>query len=465
MRSQLSSLLAILALVVLSASTLASAAPAPKAQDIFPYALKTDRLPNGLTVVRVKFPSPGLVAYYSVVRTGARVEVEKDHTGFAHFFEHMMFKGTKKYPEGEREKVIARFGLDDNAYTTNDCTVYHSFGPSKALEALIEVEADRFANLDYAEPSFQTEAKAVLGEYHKSAAAPELKMEEKLVDTAFTRHTYKHTTLGFYEDIQKMPGYYEYSRQFLKRWYTPDNVVLFVVGDFDDAQALSWIKAKYGPWKGKVATVSIPPEPPQTSAKAVTLEWATPTLPRQVNAWHTPAASLKTTDSAVGQVLGEYLAGSTSPLSKSLILQNQWAESVLADNGPTRDPYLFTVWMTLKDAKHIAPAQAELDKTVAELLAGKVDKARVEAIKSNVRYSATMSLETANAVGNNLAYAAGVLGSPDAFIQSLQAISVVKPEQLVTFAKKYLVPTHRTTLTLTSKTASAAAANPAPGAK
>lgn len=207
------------------------ALPAPAAEQpaspFFPYAMQVDRLPNGLTVVRVPFKSPGLVAYHTVVRVGSRNEVEPGRTGFAHFFEHMMFKGTKNFPEGEREKVIAAYGYDDNAFTTDDITVYHSYGPTAGLLKLVQLEADRFRHLEYSEPAFQTEALAVLGEYHKNAAQPWLKIEEELARTAFTRHTYGHTTLGYYDDIKAMPQAYAYSRSFFERWYTPDNVMLF----------------------------------------------------------------------------------------------------------------------------------------------------------------------------------------------------------------------------------------------
>src|ERR671916_641167 len=107
------------------------------ASTAFPYTLKTDRLPNGLTVVRVPYPSQGIIAYVTLVRVGSRNEVEPGKTGFAHFFEHMMFKGTKNNPEGTRERVMGTFGYDDNAFTADDVTVYYSYGPSAGLPQLI----------------------------------------------------------------------------------------------------------------------------------------------------------------------------------------------------------------------------------------------------------------------------------------------------------------------------------------
>jgi zinc protease len=100
------------------------------ADDIFPFKVHQTTLDNGLKVVVVPYDSPGTVAYYVVVRTGSRDEVEAGHSGFAHFFEHMMFRGTERYSTDEYNDVIKRMGADTNAYTTDDRTVYHMVGPA-----------------------------------------------------------------------------------------------------------------------------------------------------------------------------------------------------------------------------------------------------------------------------------------------------------------------------------------------
>jgi zinc protease len=430
---------------------LAPALPATAQQSAepFPYPLKVDRLPNGLTVVRVPFRSPGIVAYVTVARVGSRNEVEPGKTGFAHFFEHMMFKGTKKHPEGERDRIVASYGFDDNAFTTDDFTAYHSYGPTSGLDALIELEADRFRNLEYAEPSFRTEALAVLGEYHKNEAHPELKMEEQLRDTAFKVHPYRHTTLGFYEDIKAMPEGYGYSRTFFKRWYTPDNTLIFIVGDFDDAAVMKQIREAYGPWNSKQAQVTIPTEPPQKEKRTVHIDWPSSTLPRHVLAWHAPAASLTTPSAAIQAVLANYLVGTTSPLYKELVLEKQLVETINSDSFPHRDPDLFTVNATLKAEQNRAPVNAAITRAIQELSSGKVDAARVKAIQSNIRYGLLMNLESPNDVALQLALYAGVFGTPDALSRHLQNIAKVQPEQLVSFAKRYLVDSNLTVLSLT----------------
>jgi zinc protease len=445
-------LLPLLVLLLLAVALPAAADQVP-ASPFFPYPMKVDRLPNGLTVVRVPFKSPGLIAYQTVVRVGSRNEVEPGRTGFAHFFEHMMFKGTKNFPEGEREKVISTYGFDDNAFTSDDITVYHSYGPTAGLEKLIEIEADRFRNLEYSEPSFQTEALAVLGEYHKNAAQPYLKIEEELGRTAFTKHTYGHTTLGYYDDVKAMPQAYQYSRTFFERWYTPDTVLLFVVGDFDDDKLMQAVRTHYGPWDRKVASLTVPTEPPQTKERSVHIDWPQSTQPRHMLAWHTPAARLDTSNAAIQAVLADYLVGPTSPLYKELVLDKQFAQDIGSDFNLHRDPHLFSLVAVLQKEENRAAVANAFNAAVKELATGKVDASRVEAIKSNTRYGLLMGMETAKSVATQLSVYAGIYGSPDALARHSQKVSEVKPTDLIAFAKKYLTAANRTVLTLSPKTA------------
>jgi len=180
------------------------AAPTPRLGGIrltsqksaFPFAFSEKVLANGLRIFVVPYDSPGLVAYYSVVRTGSRNEVEAGKSGFAHFFEHMMFRGTERYSTERYNAEIKAMGADSNAFTAEDMTVYHILAGKSALAKVVEIEADRFLNLKYDEASFQKEARAVLGEYNKGSSDPLQKMDEALHDHAFAVHSYKHTPSG-----------------------------------------------------------------------------------------------------------------------------------------------------------------------------------------------------------------------------------------------------------------------------
>src|SRR5687768_1428638 len=169
-----SSLLRLLCASALACVTL----PSPSQENsavtpIIPFPTETRTLPNGLTVIVVPMPSDGLAAYWTIVRTGSRDEYEPGRTGFAHFFEHMMFRGTERFPSDVYNRIITTIGADANAYTTDDHTAYHLAMAAEDLERVMEIESDRFQNLSYAEGAFQTEAGAVYGEYRKSRTEPE----------------------------------------------------------------------------------------------------------------------------------------------------------------------------------------------------------------------------------------------------------------------------------------------------
>jgi len=216
---------------------------------ILPYPIHQNRLANGLNVVTVPFDSPGLAAFYIVVRVGSRNEVEKGVTGFAHFFEHMMFRGTDKYSKEKYNEVLKSIGASANANTSLDRTIYHMTGNAEKLELMFEIESDRFQNLNYSEHGFKTEAGAVKGEYTKNIASPYTKLYEMMVNTAFDVHTYKHTTMGFFDDILDMPNQYDYSLDFFKRYYRPEYSTVVVVGDVTPEKVNSLAEKFFGKWE------------------------------------------------------------------------------------------------------------------------------------------------------------------------------------------------------------------------
>lgn len=194
--------------------------PAPKTDRVFPFPYETVELENGLRVYLIKAGAPGQIAYVSFVRTGSRDEVEPGKSGFAHFFEHMMFRGTEKYPNFDAETT--KMGAFRNASTWPDQTAYYMVANSEYLEKIIDLESDRFRNLKYSEADFRTEAGAILGEYQQGAREPARFLNEKVRETAFDKHTYRHTTIGFEADVRAMPEAYEYSKSFYERFYRPE---------------------------------------------------------------------------------------------------------------------------------------------------------------------------------------------------------------------------------------------------
>src|SRR5437868_1986009 len=236
-------------------------------EKILPYPIHQKKLANGVNVVTVPYDSPGLAAFYIVIRAGSRDEIEPGKTGFAHFFEHMMFRGTEKYPKEKYCEVLKSTGASANANTSEDRTLYHMTGSADKLETMFEVESDRFQNLKYSLQDFKTEAGAVKGEYTKNSASPYNQLDEKISETAFKTHTYAHTTMGYFKDIVDMPNQYDYSIEFFKRFYRPEYATIIVVGDVTPERVEALSEKYFGSWQRGNYVSNIPQEPVQNETR------------------------------------------------------------------------------------------------------------------------------------------------------------------------------------------------------
>jgi zinc protease len=420
----------------------------PDQTTIFPFPVHRTQLPNGLTVISVEYDSPGVIAYYTVVRTGSRNEVEPGLSGFAHFFEHMMFRGTEQFSQEQYNDVLKALGADSNAFTSDDWTCYHITASKGALETIVELESDRFQNLKYSEADFQKEARAVLGEYNKSASSPFLLLEEKLQDTAFTKHTYKHTTIGFLRDIEDMPNQYSYSRKFFDRWYRPENCIVLVVGDVEHEPLVRLARKYYGAWKRGMPQIEIPREPAQTRENKLDLTWKGPTLPYLVLGYHVPGFDPKSTDIAALDVLAEAAFSETSPLYRKLVLEERTLETIYAEAPARRDPTLFTILARVTSVEHVDAVREEIYRTLVETAKSPIDPDRLDAIKSNLRYALAMSLDSADAVARTLGEYLQLTGDANSINQMYETYDNVTAKDVQRVAAQYFVPTNRTVITL-----------------
>jgi zinc protease len=442
---------------------LALAIPGSATAQVGPFAkpLEVSRLDNGLTVISIPWQSPGILAYYTLVRVGARDEVEPGHSGFAHLFEHMMFRGTERYSESAYEERIQSFGADNNAYTTQDFTLYTVTAPSTALAAIVDLEADRFQHLQYDERAFRTETGAVLGEYNKGAANPSQKMWEALSELAFKRHTYGHTTIGYLPDIQAMPDKFEYSRKFFKRFYTPDNVTILCAGDVPHAQLLELVKQNYGGWQGKRDQPEIPPEPePQLGAQRH-IDWDGMSAPQMLVGYRTGAFAgegdaamrkARLRDTAALEVVHGLLFDRSAPLYQALVVEQQklldlssWAENF------NRDPGLFVFSAELRDRAPFEDVMRDVQLAIDLLGRGEVDPARVDAVRSHLRYGLTMQVETPDDAADVMGQFMAVSGTPDGLREYLEALASVTKEDVQRVAALYLNDERRFVITLKSQ--------------
>jgi len=419
--------------------------------EAFPFKVDDKVLPNGLRVYIVHFDSPGLVAFYSVVRTGSRNEVEAGKSGFAHFFEHMMFRGTERYSQDAYNDVIKSMGADSNAFTSDDLTVYHILAGNAALPKIIDIEADRFQHLKYSEPDFQKEARAVLGEYNKNASNPMEKMFEALSDAAFTTHTYKHTTMGFIKDIEAMPKQFGYSRSFFDRYYRPDNVTLLLVGDVDTEQAFRLIEDAYGRWKPGPPRPVVPAEPPQKKEQRVVVPWKGPTLPMLMMGYHTPGFSTTNVDLPALDVLAELLFAERSPLYKKLVIKEQKVEALSGSNEAHVDPNLFTVLARVKKADDLGDVEKAITDEIARIAKEGVDGKTLGEVLSHVKYAFAAQLSTADKTATVAAEFVALTGRLDAINAYFALFDKVTAADVQRVARLYFAAQNRTVVTLKSE--------------
>ncbi|HTY37530.1 MAG TPA: pitrilysin family protein [Bacteroidota bacterium] len=442
----------ILLLLCLAAATVLAHAPKkPKESKIFPYQIHQVILENGLKVVSVPFDSPGIVAFYTVVRTGSRNEIEPGKSGFAHFFEHMMFRGTDKYPSDKYNAVLKSIGADDNAFTSDDETVFHTLASSDALESIIDVQSDRFMNLKYTEEEFKTESQAILGEYNKNFSNPFQTIEEKMRDAAYQVHTYKHTTMGFLKDIQDMPNQYEYSIKFFDRWYRPENCVVVVVGDFNQEKLIDLAKKYYGGWKRGSYTLDVPSEPTQQDEKYVDLPWRAKTLPILSIGYHGPAFSDKEIDMPAIDILSQVLFSETSELYKKLVVDEQLVDFIFGGESDSRDPGLFQVSARVKDPKNVDKVRDAIYAALEEAKTKPVSKERLASIKSHMKYEYAMGLDNPNSVAGSISHYIELTGDPESVNRVYALYDKVSPKDILMVAGKYFGKNNRTVVLLTQQ--------------
>ncbi len=420
---------------------LAAAAPARAAEgDILPFEATTRTLPNGLVVIVVPTGFPNIVSVQIPVLTGSRNEVEPGKSGFAHFFEHMMFRGTPTLSPDAYNAIITKAGARQNAYTTDDFTNYHVTFAKEDLETILKIEADRFQNLSYPLEAFQTEARAVLGEYNKNSANPIQKLYETMRARAFQTHTYRHTTMGFIQDIEDMPNQYEYSKTFFQRWYRPENVALIVAGDVDPAAVMPLVEKYWGGWKpGTGEKVAIPQEPPAKGAAYAHVPWPTPTAPWVAVAFRGPAFSETEKDAAALDVFMDLNFGRTSDVYRKLVEQEQKVDQFFAGAPDNVDPELVTIFARVKKAEDALHVRDEILRAVAASRAAKVDSRKLEEAKSNLRYSFTARLDNTDTIAGTLARFVRYRRSFDTLNNAFRVYASLTPADLEAAAKKYFV--------------------------
>ncbi|HET9265610.1 MAG TPA: pitrilysin family protein [Vicinamibacterales bacterium] len=326
------------------------------------YTMAT--LPNGLQVVFLEDHSTPIVHAEIWYHVGSKNE-KKGRTGFAHLFEHMMFKGSKNVePEGH-PSWISSVGGQSNAFTTEDATVFWQTFPAQYLPLVLWLEADRMASLRIDEKVFQTEREVVKEERRMRVEnQPYGRLNEIIYDQAFTVHPYKHPTIGSMEDLEAAS--IEDVRDFFRTYYVPNNATLVLVGDFDIKETEGLVAKYLGrlPKSDKPVPRDIPKEPPQTKERRVRLEENWP-LPAVVVAHHITFDGHP--DSYPLHIASKVLSdGQSSRIYRRLVYEKQLALAAFGGGNIIEHPNLFFAVAIVQPGKSpeetITALIAELDR-------------------------------------------------------------------------------------------------------
>ena len=428
---------------VLTLSPVDAAVRPPRLQ----YELMT--LPNGLTVVLSPDHSTPIVHVELWYHVGSKDE-KPGKTGFAHLFEHMMFKGSKNVEPEEHASILAGFGGQSNAYTNDDATVFWQTVPSQYLPLTLWMEADRMATLRIDKATFENEREVVKEERRlRVDNQPFGRLSEILYDTFYTVSPYKHTTIGSMKDLDAASV--EDVREFHNMFYVPHNATIAIVGDFDMAQAKEMVTKYFGriPKSNRTIPREYPREKPSTAERRVTVNETWP-LPAVIVAY--PITFDGHPDSYPLHLTSKILSdGDSSRIYQSLVYEKGIALSAFGGGNIIEEPNLFFA------VGLVAPGRTH--EEVEKALIAEFDKLRSEPISERELQRAKnqffrdyiVDRESIRGKASQLAHAIVIHGDVTTADGEVEIFTNMKVADLHRVAKTYFTPESRLVLKILPK--------------
>ncbi|MEM1414247.1 MAG: pitrilysin family protein [Myxococcota bacterium] len=403
------------------------------------------RLGNGLGVLTLPDASAPVVSYQTWFGVGAKHD-PPGRSGLAHFFEHLMFLGTERFPAGQLDEVFEAVGADNNAMTSSDSTAYLEALPAAALPLAIEVEADRMAGLVLDPAEVERERDVVLSE-RRDAVEDDVagRASEALWRTAFRRHPYGVPILGWAEDVRRIDR--ADLRAFYRARYAPANATVVVAGDFDEATLLASLQDAYGALPpGEPPPPPPAPEPGQRRERRVTLEWPTPAAKLHVG-WRAPAYGHPV---HVPLTLFTFLlfGGRSARARQRLVRDRELVTEVEGNLSPFAQEGLYELWLGLREGVAPEAVLAELDALIAEALATPLPHEEVEKARRRLRLALLTSLETAEGRAERAGLDHVLLGDPAAVWAREQALARADESALRAAARRVFRSSRRTVVTV-----------------
>lgn len=431
---------AIMSLLVFAAFAVQTARAQLK---ITPLNIKERQLANGLKVVSVQDSSAPLVAVQVWYNVGSKNDPPQ-RSGFAHLFEHLMFKSTKNMKSEMIDRLTEDVGGEgSNASTSDDFTDYIDVVPSNNLEALIWAEADRMVNLNVDEANFTSERAVVQEEFRQSVLAqPYGRFNQAIQENTFDVHPYKRTTIGSIEDLQAATN--TDAEKFYKTYYRPDNAMLIVAGDFDQQQFDGWVDKYFGAVAkpaGAIPRVT-ETEPERTKEKRLVVKAPNVPLPAVAISYLAPPA--KDQDSPALQIAEAVLSGGeSSRLYQELVYKQQIAQEANFSVEGNADKGLMYFTAVMASGKTPAEGEKSLLAELKKMQDAPVSAKELEKAKNGIIADYIRRLEANKGKTFALGQAWITDGDPKAVngeVAKLQAVTVADVQRVM---KKYFNDNNR----------------------
>jgi len=413
----------------------------PAAQALDPESIETHVLDNGLKVVLWPDHSIPNLALYNFFRVGSRNEVP-GITGLSHFFEHMMFLGSRNYEPGEFDEVMEAAGGANNAFTAQDITVYQDWFPKSATEIIFTLEEDRIHYLNFDSTTVESERQVVASERRRSVDDNNIRaLDEQNWAAAFMAHPYQWPVIGWMVDIEnwKLSDLQEYFRIY----YAPNNATLCIVGDFQPDDMMKVVRKHLdgipsGPPPRAVTTM----EPEQNGERRTEL-YRQAQLAAVLSSWHVPEATHEDYYALV-VLEGLLMRGDSSRLHRRLVEEDELALRVFGGFEQAMDPTLFQVFMQVRQGVEPERCEATLYEELDKIKEQAPDERELRKAKNQLAANFYRGLQTIGGKAIALGFSDVYHNDPKRFLTSVDRYEEVTGEDVQRVARQYFTKRNRT---------------------
>lgn len=424
---------------------------------------KEFKLPNGLTVILHQDNSTPIVALNITYHVGSKNE-KPDRTGFAHFFEHLMFEGTENIGRGEYMKKVESIGGTLNAGTSKDYTTYYEIVPSNQLETVLYMESERMLHAKVDEIGVNTQRGVIKEEKSQTQDnRPYGTIVKEVFERTHPNHPYKWTVIGETEHLDAAT--LDEFVAFYRTYYVPNNAVMAIAGDIDYAQAEALVRKYFGEIPAGKSTITRPQKADEhRTAEVRDIVYDNIQLPAVIQAYNLPP--MQHDDIPAFELLATYLTGGNSSLmTREIVDKQQKALAVMAIPFVLEDGGLFIMYGVANMGVEAASLEESIDEQLALVQANGLTDADFEKLLAQSESSVVNSLGSMANMASELAFAKIFYGDANHINRKLERIAQVTKEDVQRVAQQYLTRDGRVVLYYLPKSAQPAAASasaPAP---